>query len=42
MCLLQVNWFKSYMVKANFAEVVNGDGDGDGVCLDALQVLWLW
>jgi endo-alpha-1,4-polygalactosaminidase (GH114 family) len=37
---MQVNWLKSSMVKAYFAKVVNGGVDG--VCLDALQVFWLW
>ncbi len=40
MCLLQVNWFRSSMVKAYFVEVLNGSDDG--VYLDVLNAFWLW
>jgi hypothetical protein len=35
-CLMQVNWLRSSVVRAYFAEVVNSSVDG--VCLDALHV----
>ncbi len=36
MCLMQVNWLRSSVVRAYFAEVVNSSVDG--VCLDTFHV----
>jgi endo-alpha-1,4-polygalactosaminidase (GH114 family) len=37
---MQVNWLRSFVVRAYFGEIVN---DGvDGVCLEALHAFWLW
>jgi endo-alpha-1,4-polygalactosaminidase (GH114 family) len=39
MCLMQVNWLKSFVVRAYFAEVVNSNVDG--AYLDVLHAFWL-
>ncbi len=39
-CLMQVNWLRSSMLRAYFAEVVNNTVDG--VYWDTLHAFWLW